>query len=88
MRCKMYAFECGNESKNKIKAISKSYSKNIEFEEYNKCLDGRDYEKICDNCISGSLNHEMYLQETKKSSLSIFDEKRCYIHEFESIAWI
>ena len=34
LRSKMYAFKCGEESKNKIKGISKSYSKNINFEEY------------------------------------------------------
>ena len=31
---KMYAFKCGDDSKNKLKAISKSQSKNIKFEEY------------------------------------------------------
>ena len=33
LRSKMYAFKCGNDSKNKLKAISKSQSKNIQFEE-------------------------------------------------------
>ena len=31
----MYAFKCGDESKNKTKGISKSHSKNIKFEEKN-----------------------------------------------------
>ena len=30
----------------------------------------------------------MVLQEVKKSTLSIFDDKRCYINEAESIPWI
>ena len=30
----------------------------------------------------------MHLQEVKKSTLSIFDDKRCYINETESITWI
>ena len=46
---KMYAFKCGDESKNKTKAISESYSKYIIFEEYKKCLDGEKYEKECEN---------------------------------------
>ena len=40
LRSKMYAFKCGNDSKNKLKGISKSQSKNNKFEEYKKCLDG------------------------------------------------
>ena len=30
----------------------------------------------------------MYLQKIKKTSLSFFDDKRCYINETESIPWI
>ena len=30
----------------------------------------------------------MYLQKTKKTSLSMFDDKRCYLSETESIPWI
>ena len=83
----MYAFECGDESKNKIEGISKSYSKNIKFEEFKKCLDGGEYEKECDNYIFTSLNHEMYLQKIKKSSLSVSDDKRCYTKNIENKLW-
>ena len=38
-RSKMHAFKCGNDSKNKLKGISKSESKHIKIEEYKKCLD-------------------------------------------------
>ena len=34
LRSKMYAFKCGDDSKNKLKGIFKSQSKNIEFEEH------------------------------------------------------
>ena len=62
----MYAFKCGYESKNKLKGISKSYSKNIKFEEYYNCLFGGEFQKECDNYILRSLNHEMYhLQRIK-----------------------
>ena len=87
LRSKMYAFKCGDDSKNKLKGISKSQSKNIKFEEYKKCLDGDDYQKDCNNYIIRSINHEMVLQEVKKSTLSIFDDKRCYINNIESIPW-
>ena len=34
LRSKMYAFKCGNDSKNKLKGVSKSQSQNNKFEEY------------------------------------------------------
>ena len=61
----MYAFKCGDESKIKRKVISKSFSKNIKFEEDKKCLDGKEYERECEKCILRSVNHEMYLQKIK-----------------------
>ena len=33
LRSKMYAFKCGDDSKNKLKGISKSQSKHIKFQE-------------------------------------------------------
>ena len=45
---KMYAFKCDDDSKNKLKGISKSQSKNSKFEEYKKCLDGEKYQQECD----------------------------------------
>ena len=70
-----------------LKGISKSQSKNIKFEEYKKCLDGEDYQQECDNYIIKSINHEMVLQKVKKSTLSNFDDKRCYINNIESKPW-
>ena len=88
LRSKAYSFKCkNNENKNKIKSISKSQSKHIKFEEYYNCLFGGEYQKECDNYIVRSLNHEMYLQKVKKSTLSLLDDKRCYINETESIPW-
>ena len=83
----MYSFECGDDSKNKLKGISKSYSKNIKFEKYYNCLFGGEFQQECDNYILRSVNHDMYLQRVKKSTLSIFDDKRCYINETESKPW-
>ena len=87
LRSKMYAFKCGNDSKNKLKGISKSQSKNIKFEEYKKCLDGESYQQECDNFIIRSINHNMVLQKVKKSTLSIFDDIRCYINNIENKPW-
>ena len=75
LRSKMYAFKCGADSKNKLKSISKSQSKNIKFEDYKKCLDGEEYQRESNNYIIRSIIHEMVLQELKKSTLSIFDDK-------------
>ena len=72
LRSKMYAFKCGNDSKNKLKGVSKSQSKNIKFEEYKKCLDGEKYQRECNNCIIRSINHEMVLQEIKKIDIIYF----------------
>ena len=83
----MYAFKCGDESKNKIKGVSKSQSKHNKFREYYNCLFGGEYQKDCDNYIIRSINHEMYLQRVKKSTLSLFDDKRCYIIETENKSW-
>ena len=46
-----------------------------------------EYEKECDNYTLKSVNHEMYLQLVQKSTLTIFDDKRCYINETESKPW-
>ena len=87
LRNKMYSFKCGEHSKNKLKGISKSQSKHIKFEECYNCLFGGQYKKECNNFILRSINHEMVLQEVKKSTLSQFDDKRCYINETESKPW-
>ena len=89
LRSKAYSFKCNDntESKNKIKGISKSQSKHIKFEEYYNCLFGKEYQKECNNYIIRSINHEIVLQEVKKSTLSIFDDKRCYINNIESKPW-
>ena len=87
LRSKMYAFKCGNESTDKLKGVSKSQSKNIKFQEYKKCLDGEKYQRECNNCIIRSIIHEMVLQEVKKSTLSLFEDKRCYINNIESKPW-
>ena len=89
LRSKAYSFKCkdNDENKNKTKGISKSQSKHIKFEEYYNCLFGGEYQKECNNYIITSINHEMILQELKKSTLSIFDDKRCYINETEGTPW-
>ena len=47
----------------------------------------RKYQQDCDNCIIRSLNHEMYLQLVQKSTLSPFDDKRCYKNNIGSKPW-
>ena len=43
------------------------------------------FKKGCDKCKIKSVNHEMYLPRVLKSTLSPFDDKRCYLNEIESI---
>ena len=71
-----------------MKGFSESQSKNTKLEEYYNCLFGGEYQKECDSYIIRSLDHEMYLQKSRKSTLSLFDDKRCYINETGSILWI
>ena len=63
-----------NESLNKI-------------EENKKCLDSEEYQKEYNNYNFSSTNHEMYLQEGEKLTLSIFDDKRNSLNTKESLAW-
>ena len=87
LRLKAYSFKCKNddENENKIKGVAKSQSKHIKFEEHKNCLDGKEYQRECNNFSLRSNNHEMHLQDIKKSTLSIFDDKRCYINKIKSI---
>ena len=91
LRSKMYAFKCKDkdkeEDKNKLKVISKSQSKNIKFVEYKICLDGEELENECVNYILKSINHDMYMQGIKKTTLSVFDDKRNYLDNITSIPW-
>ena len=89
LRSKAYSFKCKNNDENnkKIKGVSKSQSKHVKLEEYYNCLFGGEYQRECDKYIIRSLNHEMYLQKVKKFTLSLFDDKQCYINETESIPW-
>ena len=87
LRGKMYKFKCGDDSKNNFEGISKSLSQNIKFEENYNCLFGGKNQRECDNYLIRSLNHEMYLQRVRKSTLSLFDNRRCYINETENKPW-
>ena len=87
LKSKTYLFKCNDENTNKLKGICKSYSKHIKFEEYKKCMDGKKYQQECDNYFHCSLNHEMFLQKTKKSTLSHFDDKRCFAKLIKSKPW-
>ena len=89
LRSKTYSCK-GNdntESKYKIKGILKSQSKHIKLEEFKKCLDGKKHQSECNNYVLRSIDHEMYLKEVKKSTLSIFDDERCCINNIKSIPW-
>ena len=46
LRSKMYSFKCGDDSKNRLKSISKSQSKHINFEDFYNCLFGGEYQKV------------------------------------------
>ena len=59
----------------KLKGISKSHDKNINYDEYYSCSFGGDYQRECDIFIIRSINHEMYSQKVRKKTISASDEK-------------
>ena len=63
LRSKIYAFKCGDDTKNKLNGVSRSQSKKIIFNDYKNCLDGKEYQKECNNYILRSINHEMHLKK-------------------------
>ena len=87
LRSKICSFKCGHDIQNKLKGISKSQTKLFKFEDYKKCLDGEEYQRECNKYILPSINHEMYLQEVKKSTLSVFDDERFYEKTIKSKPW-
>ena len=87
LRSKLYSFKCRDDSKNKLGGISQSHSKNIKFDEYKNCLDGEEYQQESDIYIIRSLNHEIYIQRVRTSTLSQFDDKRCYIKVTKNEPW-
>ena len=60
-------------------------SKNNKFEVFFENYFGGDYGTECHNYIIKSISHEMSLQELTKNSPSVFNEKRFYLNEIESI---
>ena len=76
-----------SKNENKLKSISKSQTKNNKILQFYNCLFGGDYQKLCDNNIIKSINHDMFLQKVTKNSFSAFDEKRCHLNSIQSIPW-
>ena len=50
------------------------------------CLDGEDSVIDSDKYSLKSINHDMYLQKTRASTLSIFDDKKTYLDNQSSLA--
>ena len=61
--------------------------KHNKFEESKNCLEGNKYHEEFKNFILRSVNLEMCLQQLKKSILSVFDDKRCFINGTRSKPW-
>ena len=70
-----------------MKGVSKSQTKYKKFEDYKKKFGWKKYQREFNNYILRSIDHEMYLQEVKKSTLSIFDDKRKFLSKLKSLPW-
>ena len=82
----MFAFKCGNDSKNKLKGVLNLNQKTISSKNTKKIIWQR-LSKNCDIYILPSINQDMYLQEVKNPTLFVFDDKRCYKNNIESKPW-
>ena len=85
LRSECYAYTTeldGND--NKLKGICVGYKKEISFDQYYKCLKNEAYDKHCEQFCIRSHDHEMYLQQKTKKSLSPSDDKRECINETKS----
>ena len=87
VNCVRLKFKCGDDNKNILKGVFESQSKHIKFDQYKKCLDDKKYQEQYEVYLLRTVNHEMYLPQIIKSTLSVFDDKRCFINETESIPW-
>ena len=88
LRSKFYADTTeidGND--NKYKGICKGHKKEIPFDQYYKCFKKETYDKQCEQFCIRSHDHEIYLQQITKKSMSLFDDKREYINETKSRPW-
>ena len=79
LRSKTYSFKCNDKNTKNLHGISKSESKYLKFEEYEKCLNSGEYKQACDNFLIRSLIHEMFLQR--------FDDKRYFEKYHENKPW-
>ena len=87
LRFKCYAYRSKIDGDGvKLKGICKGYRK-IPSEQHQKCLKNETYNKECEQFFIRSHDHEKYLQQIFKKSLSPFDDKRKYINETISIPW-
>ena len=85
LRSKAYSFKCGSDNENW--KVFPNLNRNVLKMEKNNCLFGGEYQKECDNYVIRSINHGMYLQKVRKSTLPPFDEKRRYTNKIENISW-
>ena len=82
----MYSSKCGDDAKNKSKGFL-NLKQSILSLKKKKYLDGKEYQRECNNCNLRSNNHEKHLQEMKKSTLSVFDDKGRYDKNIKSKQW-
>ena len=88
LRSKCYAYTTQLDGyENKFKGIVKGYKKEISFDQYYKCLMNQSYNKTCKQFCIRSHDHNMFLQQITKKSLSPFDDKRKYINNIQSTPW-
>ena len=88
LRSKCYAYISQLDGyENKFKGIVKGYKKEISFDQYYNCLMNQKYNNTCKQFCIRSHDHNMFLQQITKKSLSPFDDKRKYINNIQSTPW-
>jgi len=86
LRSKAYSYNCRRKNVNVLKGIKKGVKNNeINFEDYANCLKGEKHKDEITQNILKSVKHKIYLQSVTKKTMDIFDDKRNYTDNFESV---
>ena len=69
------------------KGLQKPVENNEPFEEFYKCVYGKEHKKGSENYVISSFIYALYMQNITKNSSSDSDDKRFHLKNVESKPW-
>ena len=69
LKSKMYWFKCGDDIMKNLEGFPEPQPKHKKFEGCKMKLGGKEHERVCNNFLLRSINHEMYHREVKKTDI-------------------